>query len=118
MTQDFLDDFTTVLQRERRGFIICVAGLNSDGERVAKMAVDLEPWPSPPGQSRQFDALQMIAIAMSVNGHEKFRVLNDDRAANAAAALRTLHRLANEGDREISDEAEAMYQQAMKVLTS
>lgn len=82
MTQDHIDEFSAVLDREKRGYLIYVHhGLNAPASG-AHIRVDLDNWPEPgsgdkAAKSKAHDILLAIAAALSEDG-ESFEVVRTE----------------------------------------
>lgn len=80
MTQDLVDDFSEALDREKRGYLICVhAGLDKPASGC-HVRTELKNWPEPAqadnrSRSKAHDMLLAIAVALSEEGGEQFEIV-------------------------------------------
>lgn len=117
MTNDFIDDFSDALEKEKRGYLVVVHCQKTSPEAGAHVRFDLDEWPEPKnGSAKQQDVLEAIAAAFSADDH-LFTILTEEQRQNVLGALDSLGTVLAKYGHTWTDGERAIYELAVAAVT-
>lgn len=116
MTQDFIDEFSDALVKEKRGFVILVHNGRDYGKGSVHIRTNLDDWPLPPNaRSKEHDTILALTAAFTEDG-VNLSVLSEPERQACLGAMDTLGTLLAKYGHQWSEGERAVYDQAVEIL--
>jgi len=114
MTQDHLDDFSALLDKEGASYLIAIMHPNGKG---VHLRTELANWPVPKlGHTKEEDCLHAIAVAVASTIGEPVLVINDQKRLAILGALDDMAVKLARYNHTWTEGERALYEDALKYL--